>query len=263
MIDRGYRLADDATDPGLNCTPDGLSLAGIPLLRRTPAGLATRPPHEIDALIQSAYDRDIEVNDLSRGLEIVAMALNRGDLGRAQIAALRLQLPALRPEGAMGIAQAEEALVKYDPNEPRDSQGRWTTGAASPSGGTAALRPTHRSGHVPSDARQRMPTLQANRAPRLIPVSDTEPTDEGRGELLCLNASKQCQLTALRDKSRTPYFAACQEAEDTCLLSLEATKLDRGLMIGVKFPDNTVVIMLDGKARITHVGGIKLSTPIR
>ena len=43
------------------------------------------------------------------------------------IRALLLKLPDLDWAGAVRIAQADEALRKYDPDEPRDSRGRWTS----------------------------------------------------------------------------------------------------------------------------------------
>jgi hypothetical protein len=43
------------------------------------------------------------------------------------IAAVFLRLPDLDSDGADGIAKVDALLQKYDPNEPRDRRGRWTT----------------------------------------------------------------------------------------------------------------------------------------
>jgi hypothetical protein len=49
LFDRSFRLT--ASDRfGLDCGPDGLSLAGAPLLLRTPNGFAPRPSQDIAAL---------------------------------------------------------------------------------------------------------------------------------------------------------------------------------------------------------------------
>jgi hypothetical protein len=44
----------------------------------------------------------------------------------ATIAAVHLRLPELDRDAAERIADADDALAKYDPNEPRDWRGRWT-----------------------------------------------------------------------------------------------------------------------------------------
>ena len=42
---RMFRLTNEPGGLGLSCTPDGLSLAGVPLLRKMQAGFAPRPAH--------------------------------------------------------------------------------------------------------------------------------------------------------------------------------------------------------------------------
>jgi hypothetical protein len=60
------------------------------------------------------------------------------------IAALQMRLPDLDPAGAVGIAEAQDALAKYnyDPGEPRDERGRWTTGGAASSASNAPRPPS-------------------------------------------------------------------------------------------------------------------------
>ena len=126
---RPYRLNEGPGGLGLSCTDTGLSLAGVPLLRTTPLGFKPRPAAEIGALTKRAYGDDIDLTRLVSGLEVVAGALNRADLGRAMVAATQLRLPELDWDGAVRIARAEHALAKFDPSEPRDRRGRWTIGA--------------------------------------------------------------------------------------------------------------------------------------
>ncbi|HEX4183654.1 MAG TPA: hypothetical protein VHY34_10390 [Caulobacteraceae bacterium] len=103
-------------------------------------GWKSRPSAEIGALMKAAYGGEFSANDLTTLLDVAATALNQNDLGRAMVAALRLRLPALDWEGAARIARANDALAKYDPNEPRDRRGRWTTGAGTASVGAAKPR---------------------------------------------------------------------------------------------------------------------------
>jgi hypothetical protein len=153
LLDRSIRLARDHGGFGLNCTAEGLSLAGAPLLRKTVTGFAPRPSEDITALLKAAYGPVAGPADLAAGLSVVADALSRGDLGRAMIAALHMKLPELDWRAAANVALAEEALAKanFNPAEPRDERGRWTssgatassTGASNASPPTPDNRPVH------------------------------------------------------------------------------------------------------------------------
>jgi hypothetical protein len=133
QIDRRFRLANNADSLGLDCTIDGAWLAGAPLLRMTTSGLAPRAADEVGALIKGAYGAQVDPSYVLPGLDVIARALNHGDLGRAMIAAVQLKLPELSWEGALRVAQADNTLAKYDPDEPRDARGEWTAdGEASP-----------------------------------------------------------------------------------------------------------------------------------
>jgi len=62
-------------------------------------------------------------------LSVIAKALNDGDLALAWIGALQLGLPELADGAAVNRMAAADRLLKYNfnPAEPRDSHGRWTT----------------------------------------------------------------------------------------------------------------------------------------
>jgi hypothetical protein len=126
-MDQRYRLTTSPDGLGLRCTTAGLTLAGVALLHKGQHGFAPRPTAELRALLGQAYpdlDRDIE-----GGLEVVAQALNAGDLTKAMIAAVFLRLPPLDPETAERLARAADGLAKaYNPAEDRDAKGRWTVG---------------------------------------------------------------------------------------------------------------------------------------
>jgi hypothetical protein len=128
--ERFFRLVNTPGAPGLSCDENGLHLGGAALLRRTDAGFEPRPSDEVEALIAKAYGGAEDGARLSSGLRCVADCLNKGEVARAMIAAVFLRLPDLDPDGAESIAKVDALLRHYDPNEPRDRRGRWTTGGA-------------------------------------------------------------------------------------------------------------------------------------
>jgi len=124
---RIYRLTHEPGGLGLSCTAAGLSLVGAPLLRKTEAGFAPRPAAEIASLMKAAYGADGDAARLASSLPAIARALNGGELARAAIAAVLTQTAELSPDAARRLAAADDNLTKYDPDEPRDWHGRWTT----------------------------------------------------------------------------------------------------------------------------------------
>jgi hypothetical protein len=127
VIDRYFRLTNEPGGLGLSCTESGLSLAGVPLLHKSVTGFAPRPAEEIDALVSAAYGLDAGATDLLPGLDAVARALNRGELAHATIAAVLTRLGELSWDAAARLANAEDQLRKYNPSEPRDWHGCWTS----------------------------------------------------------------------------------------------------------------------------------------
>ncbi len=67
VIDRTFRLTNEPGGLGLSCGPLGLSLAGVPLLQKSRAGFAPRPPAEIEALVKAAYGAKAMSPELLRG----------------------------------------------------------------------------------------------------------------------------------------------------------------------------------------------------
>jgi len=171
------------------------------------------------------------------GLKVVAHALNAGDLGRAMIAAIHLRLPALSGGGAAGVNFAADMLAKYNPDEPRDARGRWTT-----EGNGSAVRSLGQMG--------------------LIRVVNIRGANDNITARACYAATKQCQVSALSDKGRTNYFDKCWEAEDVCLLVLGISRADPRRLFGVVYPDGTVIQIEDGAAKVTHIGRVKLPQPL-
>src|SRR5262249_54504912 len=124
-----FRLTNESGGLGLSCTCAGVSLAGVPLLRKTEAGFEPRPASDLALLIEAAYGPD--PTRLRSSLGIIAGALNAGNLTRATMAAALTRTPKLSWDEAVRLANAEERLTKYDPDERRDWHGRWTMDGAS------------------------------------------------------------------------------------------------------------------------------------
>ncbi len=136
---RIFRLTNEPGGLGLSCTPAGVSLAGVPLLCRTQAGFIPRPASEIAPLLKAAYGTDGDAPRLSLRLGAIAQALNSGDFALAAIAAVQTRTPELSAEAAIRLANADEELGKYNynPEEPRDWHGRWTTNGSASSASVA------------------------------------------------------------------------------------------------------------------------------
>ena len=186
---RTYRLTNEPGGLGLSCTLAGPSLAGVPLLDKTQAGFAPRPAREIASLIQAAYGADGDPTRLESSLGVIARALNGGDLAYAGIAAVLTRTPKLSLEGAARLAKANGALAKYDPDEPRDTRGRWTTsGAAGPAGRAGpADEGAARPGAGAADPGVASPSnggayQTSSPAPHASPASDEEADEEGARE---------------------------------------------------------------------------------
>jgi hypothetical protein len=127
-----FRLTNEPGGLSLSCSPEGLFLAGVPLLRRTQAGFESRPAPEIAALMKAAYGPDGDPVLLQSSLGSIARALNGRDFGLAAIAAVQTRTPELSRGAAARLAKADSELAKYNfnPDEPRDWHGRWTTGGS-------------------------------------------------------------------------------------------------------------------------------------
>ncbi|HEX3915793.1 MAG TPA: hypothetical protein VHW60_00530 [Caulobacteraceae bacterium] len=121
----------------------------------------------------AAYGHAADLQRVSNGLQAAAQALNHGDVSRAMILSLHLRLPEVDTAGAARIAAVGQVLAKYDPNEPRDWRGRWTTG-----GGASAPSPIE---PPRLDASTLTPAPPGPRGGRLIPVQiEGDPPEEGR-----------------------------------------------------------------------------------
>jgi hypothetical protein len=130
---RVVRLSSNPQEKGLYCGPQGLTLAGYPLLKETAQGFAPRNPSDLQDAFDAAYGDDpgIDSSQYAQGLSSVARSLNKGDLPLAMMGSLMLKLPDI-PKRAGRVATARDHGPKqalYNEDQPRDADGRWTADA--------------------------------------------------------------------------------------------------------------------------------------
>ena len=154
---RVVRLASGPGERGLWCSPEGLSLAGHPLLQKKQDCLQPKAMTELQAVLDDAYGAtpQLDARRYLPGLNGIAKSLNQGDLALAMIGSLLLKLPDV----------PEANTRKYPDEQARDSNGRWTQGAE-------------------GDARQSPPAdVEPKEAPSLAPV-EAEIAGEAEGSLI-------------------------------------------------------------------------------
>jgi hypothetical protein len=156
---------------GPGCSTTGLTLAGVSLLRQTVQGFVPRGELEIRWLLEQAYGSGLDTDRIVKGIGAIAHALNANRLGQAMIRTLLLDLTELDWAGAARLAQADNALEKFDPNQLRDERGRWAANGNAPVSTHAA------SGMLPRLSRSplRLVSAQPENAPAGEPQ---QPADE-------------------------------------------------------------------------------------
>lgn len=144
---RFFGLSSPAAKSGLSCDADGAFIDDIPLLKSvTPNGQwIPRSCDEISNEISSRYGLPIDLSSRAGGLDVIARALNAGDVARAQIAAVLLAIPEPPPlSKGVPSPQAEQfirelfvsGLIKADWNP--DKHPRWPAGSPDSRGGEFA-----------------------------------------------------------------------------------------------------------------------------
>ena len=123
-----FKLDQNPNGRGLRCDAEGLFLGRDALLQRNRDGnFEARPVDELQKILGRAYGDDANWESRIRSVQLVAGALNKGDLARATMTAVLMRLP--EPGSPISIADVDGVLAKagFDPDEPRDERGRWTT----------------------------------------------------------------------------------------------------------------------------------------
>lgn len=124
-----FNLDQNPGGRGLRCDASGLFFAGEALLERDAENqFRPRRPDAIRKVLSATYGVDADWASRIRSVDVVAKALNRGDMARAMVAAVLMRLP--EPNDAIRFADAGGGLAKagFNQDEPRDERGRWTSG---------------------------------------------------------------------------------------------------------------------------------------
>lgn len=182
-----FKLADSrGSTEGLYCGRDGLFLGPCALIEHREGAYRVRPQEEVAVLLTAAYELvpDLDLEDCLARLPQIAEALEKGDLARAMIAGLHLRLGKISEDRVARLAGAEELLkYRFNPNQPPDWHGRWSTeggGSSRSQAGTAdhpALMPVQEL--LPFGAR---PPLFFNEPPKTFrPFREPIPRLSGKG----------------------------------------------------------------------------------
>jgi hypothetical protein len=86
---------------------------------------------ELEEIFDRTYGYETSWQSRIRSVNLVADALNKGEMARAMMVAVLMRLP--HPGSTIRMADVDGTLAKagFNPDEPRDEQGRWTNGGAS------------------------------------------------------------------------------------------------------------------------------------
>jgi hypothetical protein len=135
---RTYRLVSEPSEPGLYCGRDGLTFAGVPLLKSDGHGFEPRTAADLERILAAAFGRDtgFDAEAYLPGLRSVARALEEDDLARAMVASLMLKLPELDSGAPARMAKVDATIkANFNPLQDRDRNGRWTSEDTADQGG--------------------------------------------------------------------------------------------------------------------------------
>ncbi|MGD0192594.1 MAG: hypothetical protein ABSD74_17795, partial [Rhizomicrobium sp.] len=124
-----FKLAQAPSSNGLRCDADGLFLARNSLLRKDDEGhFQPRAAPDLRQIFSGLYGNEADWESRIRSVNLVAKALNKGDMARAAMTAVLMRLP--DPEGPDCFADQRGPLAKagFNPDELRDERGRWAIG---------------------------------------------------------------------------------------------------------------------------------------
>ncbi len=124
-----FKLDQSPKGRGLRCDSDGLFWGGDALLLQDDKGnFQVRPVAELQKVLGRAYGDETNWDSRIRSVNLVAKALGQGDMARATMTAVLMRLP--DPCSPVRIADVDGVLAKagFNPDEPRDERGRWTSG---------------------------------------------------------------------------------------------------------------------------------------
>ena len=113
---------------GLVVDADGVALgADCVLVRRTSSGYRTVDTDYAEQVFKLAFGKGYDIQHLMMQLRGVERALNDDNLIKAQILGLQSALAGISAEELKWLDRVG-TILKYDDSQPRDNDGRWTSG---------------------------------------------------------------------------------------------------------------------------------------
>ncbi len=123
---------------GLVVDRDGVMLGpNAVLVRRTPQGSRVASIGDIAVLTRVVFGEGARLDRLPLALSLIAKALDASDVVKAQLLGLEIPLYPLDDDQLTRLGVAA-SLMKYDPDQPRDERGRWTSGGDDARGAVVA-----------------------------------------------------------------------------------------------------------------------------
>jgi hypothetical protein len=119
---------------GLSVDAEGVVLGpDCVLVRRTSLGYRRANVGEIADLTRAVFGRDARLDRIPIVLTRITEALADGDLVKAQLLGLEIPINDLDDRQLARLRHTGDLVKEYDPNQPRDEQGRWTNHGEGPS----------------------------------------------------------------------------------------------------------------------------------
>jgi len=178
---------------GLVVDRDGVALGpDVELVSRSAAGYRCARTDDLVRLTHLVFAGDARLRRLPRVLARIARALDAGDLVKAQLLGLEIPIAELDESQLAWLAGAAD-LVKagFDPSQPRNDRGRWTSegggdGAAADAAGATPVQIAEASEGI-SDAGGILPAAADDRGQtsRAVPVAvaTIPPPSQGSGNV--------------------------------------------------------------------------------
>jgi hypothetical protein len=127
-----FRLSENrGSSSSLYCGPEGLYLGSVVLIARRAGIYSLRHENELTALLGAAYSPSPDIRKLILRLRAIADWLQRQELAQAKVGAVLLRLDDLSEMVVARLIRIDELLKNnFNPDEARDSHGRWTADGA-------------------------------------------------------------------------------------------------------------------------------------
>jgi hypothetical protein len=162
---REFRLSPPRTPSGISCDTTGAFIGGIPLLKAVSKDGRSvwhpRETQELSAELSRTFGLPVDATSKQGALNAIARALNKGEIAKAQLVTLHMEIPDPPPLAkATGQPRADLArlagalsacgLLKADWDS--DEHPRWPAGAPDSQGGQFAPKGEDTSGSQNADA---------------------------------------------------------------------------------------------------------------